>query len=111
MKRRAILSALTLTTILGTTTLAHAQRQAPSANARVDASRGHRYRLNGTLSTRDRAEDGRHLRTRRITLHRGDRVSFALSSSEFDTVARVTGPNGQSWQDDDGAVARQGDRV
>lgn len=104
MKHRAILSALTLTTLLGTTSAAYAQDRAPSSNARVGASRPQRFRLDGSLSERDRTDDeGRHLRTRRISLRRGDRVSFSLSSSEFDTMARVTGPNGATFQDDDGA--------
>lgn len=107
MKRRAILSALTLTTLLGATTTVYAQRRTPGAtpSARADSARPQRYRLDGALSTRDRTdEEGRHTRARSITLHRGDHVVFNLSSSDFDTVARVTGPGGAgSWQDDDGA--------
>lgn len=106
MKQRAILSALTLTTVLCASSFANAQRvRTPSANARVNSEgRAQRFRLDGTLSDRDRADDeGRHLRTRRISLHRGDRVTFALNSSDLDTVARVEGPRGGSWQDDDGA--------
>ena len=104
MKHRAILSALTLTTLLGTTSVVHAQRRSPgaAATARVDGAQ--RFRLDGSLSERDRTdEQGHHVRSRRIALHRGDRVTFTLSSSEFDTVARVSGPQNGAWQDDDGA--------
>ncbi|MFO0627138.1 MAG: caspase family protein [Polyangiales bacterium] len=104
MKHRAILSALTLTTLLGTTSVVHAQRRSPGATANARVGGAQRFRLDGSLSERDRTdEQGHHLRSRRIALHRGDRVTFTLSSSEFDTIARVAGPGGGTWQDDDGA--------
>ncbi len=104
MKHRAILSALTLTTLLGTTSVVHAQHRSPGAAANARVNGAQRFRLDGSLSERDRTdEQGRHVRSRRITLHRGDHVTFTLSSAEFDTVARVAGPNDGSWQDDDGA--------
>lgn len=104
MKHRAILSALTLTTLLGTTSLVHAQQRAPGAAANARVNGAQRFRLDGSLSERDRTdEQGHHVRSRRIALHRGDRVTFTLSSSEFDTVARVSGPQNGAWQDDDGA--------
>lgn len=108
MKLRAILSVLSLTTVLGASSLASAQHvrsPSPSVNARTNREAApQRFRLDGSLSERDRADDeGRHRRTRRIALHRGDRVSFSLSSEQFDTVARVEGPRGGEWQDDDGA--------
>lgn len=108
MKQRAILSVLSLTTVLGASSLAsaqHARTPTASVNARGDRERApQRFRLDGSLSERDRADDeGRHRRTRRITLHRGDRVTFSLSSEQFDTVARVEGPGEGAWQDDDGA--------
>lgn len=104
MKHRAILSALTLTTLLGTTSVVHAQQRSPGAAANARGNGAQRFRLDGSLSERDRTdEQGHHLRSRRIALHRGDRVTFTLSSSEFDTVARVTGPRDGAWQDDDGA--------
>lgn len=104
MKHRAILSALTLTTLLGTTSLVHAQQRSPGAAANARVHGAQRFRLDGSLSERDRTdEQGHHVRSRRIALHRGDHVTFTLSSAEFDTVARVTGPHNGAWQDDDGA--------
>lgn len=108
MKQRAILSVLSLTTVLGASSLASAQNaRAPGASVSARTNREsapQRFRLDGSLSERDRADDeGRHLRSRRIRLHRGDRVTFSLSSEQFDTVARVEGPGDGEWQDDDGA--------
>lgn len=58
----------------------------------------------GALSQGDRADDeGRFQRARTVTLSRGDTVRFAVSSSDFDPVARVIGPSGTTWDDDDGA--------
>lgn len=48
-------------------------------------------------------DDGRHVQTRVVTLQRGDAVRYAVSSGDFDTLVRATGPNGERWEDDDGA--------
>lgn len=47
--------------------------------------------------------EGRHQHTRAVTLQRGDAVRFGVSSGDFDTLARATGPGGERWEDDDGA--------
>jgi hypothetical protein len=61
-------------------------------------------RTRGTLDDDSPTDDaGHHVQARTVTLRRGDAVRFGVSSSDFDTVARASGPGGQQWEDDDGA--------
>ena len=61
-------------------------------------------RSRGTLDDASPTDDeGHHVHARTVSLQRGDAVTFSVSSGDFDTVARATGPGGEQWEDDDGA--------
>jgi len=58
--------------------------------------------VDGRLGRRDPTDaDGRHMRTRTLRLRRGDTVEYALTSEDMDVLARVEGPTGQTWENDD----------
>ncbi|MDO9019788.1 MAG: caspase family protein [Deltaproteobacteria bacterium] len=107
MTHRTTLSTLAFATVLSTlgfTVTASAQHR-PSAGAHVPAQDGGgRISMDGRLGRRDRTDDeGRHRREQAVTLRRGDRVRFGVSSDALDVMAVVEGPGGQRWEDDDGA--------
>jgi hypothetical protein len=57
--------------------------------------------VSGALSARDSVDgDGHYFRTRTMTLRAGDTVEIRASSSEFDTVLRVSGPSFHETNDD-----------
>jgi hypothetical protein len=47
-------------------------------------------------------EAGRRFESRVVMLRRGDEVTYSVRSDDFDALARAEGPNGQTWEDDDG---------
>jgi hypothetical protein len=107
MTHRTTLSTLAFATVLSTlgfTVTASAQHR-PSAGAHVPAQdAGGRISMDGRLGRRDPADDeGRHRREQAVTLRRGDRVRFGVSSDALDVMAVVEGPGGERWEDDDGA--------
>jgi len=107
MTHRTTLSTLAFATVLSTlgfTVTASAQHR-PSAGAHVPAQDGGgRISMDGRLGRRDPADDeGRHRREQAVTLRRGDRVRFGVSSDALDVMAVVEGPGGERWEDDDGA--------
>ena len=107
MTHRTTLSTLAFATVLSTlgfTVTASAQHR-PAAGAHVPAQDGGgRISMDGRLGRRDPADDeGRHRREQAVTLRRGDRVRFGVSSDALDVMAVVEGPGGQRWEDDDGA--------
>lgn len=107
MTHRISLSTIGLATVLsafGFTVSASAQHR-PTAGAHVptrdDAGR---ISLDGRLGRRDATDaEGRHRREQVVSLRRGDRVRFGVSSEAMDVMAVVEGPGGQRWEDDDGA--------
>lgn len=107
MTHRTTLSTMAFATVLSTlgfTVTASAQHR-PAAGAHVPAQDGGgRISMDGRLGRRDPADDeGRHRREQAVTLRRGDRVRFGVSSDALDVMAVVEGPGGQRWEDDDGA--------
>jgi Caspase domain len=77
----------------------HARRGEVTAPTRGAAQ----MREDGALGEGDADETGRYTHVRTVNLTRGDAVTFSVTSSDFDPLVRVEGPNGQTWQDDDGA--------
>ncbi len=113
MAHRSTLSVVAFALALGITGAAQAQhrphrRHAPAAAlAHGPSSQGAaRMHEDGSLGEGDADDSGRYAHTRSVNLTRGDAVTFAVSSSDFDAVARAEGPNGETWQDDDGAGQR-----
>lgn len=107
MTHRMSLSTIGLATVLsafGFTVTASAQHR-PTAGAHVPTQDGAgRISLDGRLGRRDATDaEGRHRREQVVNLRRGDRVRFGVSSEAMDVMAVVEGPNGQRWEDDDGA--------
>ncbi len=80
----------------------HRPHIAPAAAAAA-AHNAATMREDGTLGEGDADDSGRYTHARAVNLSRGDAVTFAVSSSDFDPLVRVEGPEGQTWQDDDGA--------
>jgi hypothetical protein len=91
MRVSKFLSTIALTGALtfGTTAAFAQQASAPLA-------------VSGALSARDAHDsDGHFFRTRTVNLTAGDTVEIRASSSEFDTVLRVSGPAGLHETNDD----------
>lgn len=107
MTHRMTLRTMAFATVLSTlgfTATAGAQHRRDQSGAHVQEAEAARVSMDGRLGRRDQADDeGRHQRARTVRLHRGDRVRFAVSSEAMDVMARVEGPSGQHWEDDDGA--------
>lgn len=108
MTHRMTLHTMAFATVLSTlgfSVTAQAQHRRDQGGARVTSEGGaNRISMDGRLGRRDAAdEEGHHARSQMVTLRRGDRVRFAVSSEAMDVIARVEGPNGQHWEDDDGA--------
>ena len=113
MAHRSTLSVVAFALSLGLTGVAQAQhrphrrhqpRTAAVAAAHAPASQGAaRLREDGTLGEGEADDTGRFTHARAIDLTRGDAVTFAASSSDFDALVRVRGPHGESFEDDDGA--------
>lgn len=110
MNHRSTLTTLAIAAALGTlgfSPLAEAQRRrprGPRAPAAMNARGPAVTHDGGSLGGRDRTDDaGRYVDARSVTLSRGDAVRFGVSSGDFDTVARVVSPDGETWEDDDGA--------
>lgn len=99
MGQQHISAFLVVFSTLAATSLAEAQRR-PSFMSDAAAL----ARSRAALDLRSPADrDGRFFHTREVLLRRGDTVRFAVSSNDFDTLARATGPGGERWEDDDGA--------
>jgi len=95
----------TVLSTLGFSVTADAQHRRAQVGAHVPAGEGAaRISMDGRLGRRDQAdEEGRRSREQTVRLRRGDRVRFGVSSEAMDVMARVEGPGGQRWEDDDGA--------
>lgn len=108
MTHRMTLHTMAFATVLSTlgfSVTADAQHRREQVGAHVPAGEGAaRISMDGRLGRRDQAdEEGRRRREQTVRLRRGDRVRFAVSSEAMDVMARVEGPDGQRWEDDDGA--------
>lgn len=81
----------------------HHGRQHVSPAARNAAHGAAQMSEDGALGEGDADSSGRYTHVRSVNLSRGDAVTFTVSSGDFDALARAESPNGQSWEDDDGA--------
>jgi hypothetical protein len=83
-------------------TLAVASALTLSASAALAQRAGDDLAVSAALSASDSHDsEGHFFRTRRVTLRAGDTVQIGATSSDFDTVLRVSGPNGFSQMNDD----------
>lgn len=102
----ALISAMAVVGMSSTASAQHVGRHRRAAQVQVQP-RAHTTgatSLDGRLTARDAAdEEGHHQRVRMLSLHRGDQVEYGLTSEDMDVLARVEGPDGQQWEDDDGA--------
>lgn len=93
MRMARILSTIALSGTLSLALAAPAMAQTPAPSV---------LSVDGVLHPNDPVDgEGRHRRVRNITLQAGEGVDISVASDAFDTMLRVTGPNGFSAENDD----------